>query len=95
VYSATKAALESLTRTWAAELASGGIRVNSVSPGPTRTATVAGLMGEAGEELGRAVPLGRMAAPTEIAEVVRFLASDRSSYVTGATIAVDGGMTAI
>jgi NAD(P)-dependent dehydrogenase (short-subunit alcohol dehydrogenase family) len=95
VYSASKAALESLTRTWAAEFASAGVRVNTVAPGPTRSDKVADAMGEAGEELGRSTPLGRMASTAEIAQVILFLAGDRSSYVTGATIAADGGRTAV
>jgi NAD(P)-dependent dehydrogenase (short-subunit alcohol dehydrogenase family) len=95
VYSATKAALEALTRTWAAEFADGGVRVNTVAPGPTRTPMVVAAMGEAAEELGRSTLLSRMASPAEIAEVVVFLASDRASYITGATLAVDGGRTAV
>jgi len=95
VYSATKAALASLTRTWAAEFAAGGVRFNSVSPGPTRTEKIVRLMGAAVEQLGQGTPLGRMANPDEIAEVILFLASDRSSYVTGTTLAADGGRTAV
>ncbi len=95
VYSASKAALASLTRTWAAEFAAGGVRVNSVAPGPTRTEKVVRLMGAAVEQLGQGTPLGRMANPEEIAEVILFLASDRSSYVTGITLAADGGRTAV
>jgi NAD(P)-dependent dehydrogenase (short-subunit alcohol dehydrogenase family) len=95
VYSATKAALESLTRTWAAEFAGAGVRVNSVSPGPTRTDMVVKMMGEAAEQLGRTTPLGRLASPEEIAQVILFLATPRSSYMTGATVAADGGRTAI
>ncbi|HZL19656.1 MAG TPA: SDR family oxidoreductase [Polyangia bacterium] len=95
IYSATKAALGSLTRTWAAEFAPAGVRVNSVSPGPTRTEKVMATMGDAVEQLGRTTPLGRTASPEEIAQVILFLASDRSSYVTGASIAADGGRTAI
>ncbi|HEY4185182.1 MAG TPA: SDR family oxidoreductase [Polyangia bacterium] len=95
VYSATKAALSSLTRTWAAEFAAAGLRVNTVSPGPTRTEKVMKAMGDAVEQLGRTTPLGRTAAPEEIAQVILFLASARSSYITGATIAADGGRTAI
>lgn len=95
-YGATKAALSSLTRTWAAEFSMAGIRVNSISPGPTRTDTVVAAMGDAAaEQVGKTTLLGRQASPREIAEVIFFLASDRSSYITGATIAVDAGRTAI
>jgi NAD(P)-dependent dehydrogenase (short-subunit alcohol dehydrogenase family) len=95
VYSATKGALESLTRTWAAEFAAGGVRVNTVAPGPTRSAKVAAVMGEGAEQLGKSTLLARMASPAEIAQVILFLAGDRASYVTGATFAADGGRTAI
>lgn len=96
VYSATKAALESLTRTWAAEFSPAGIRVNTVAPGPTRTDMVLSNMGEDGAaQVGKTTLLGRLAAPREIAEVVLFLASDRAAYITGATIAADAGRTAV
>lgn len=75
VYSASKAAVESLTRTWAAEFGSRGIRVNSVAPGPTNTEGVVAEWGETNEELGRALSLGRTASPEEIAEAVLFLTS--------------------
>ncbi|HEY2578764.1 MAG TPA: SDR family oxidoreductase [Streptosporangiaceae bacterium] len=95
-YGATKAALSSLTRTWAAEFSAAGVRVNSLSPGPTRTDTVLAAMGDAAaEQVGKTTLLGRQASPREIAEVILFLASGRSSYITGATIAVDAGRTAI
>jgi NAD(P)-dependent dehydrogenase (short-subunit alcohol dehydrogenase family) len=95
-YSATKAAVESLTRTWAVELGASGIRVNAVAPGPTRTDMVMAAMGEDGAAMvaGTTI-LGRLAAPTEIAEVIGFLASGASSYLTGATIAADAGRTAV
>lgn len=95
VYGATKAAVESLTGTWAAEFAGGGVRVNSVAPGPTRSGKVKGIMEEAAEQPGQATPLARMASTAEIAEVVLFLTSDRSGYVTGATLAADGRRTAV
>lgn len=95
-YSATKAALGSLTRTWAAEFGPSGVRVNSVSPGSTRTEAVTSAFSAEGlEAAGRSTPLGRTADPTEIAEVILFLASPRSSYITGATVAADGGRTAV
>lgn len=95
VYSATKAALESFTRTWAAEFSASGVRVNSVSPGPTATEKVIAKWGDSLGDLGRTTLLSRTADPSEIANVILFLASDRSSYVTGATLAADGGRTAI
>jgi len=94
-YSASKAALESLTRTWAAEFGSAGVRVNSVAPGPTRTLGVAAEWGDTNEELGRALPLGRAAFASEIAEAVLFLSSPRSSFITGSTLHVDGGGAAV
>lgn len=90
-YSASKAALESLTRTWAAEFGPHGVRVNSVAPGPTATDGVAAEWGDVNDELGRALPLGRTAQAAEIAEAVLFLASPRSSFITGSTLHVDGG----
>ena len=92
---AAKAALESLTRSWAAAFGANGIRVNTVAPGPTRTDTAVGALGDGVEQLGSATPLGRTADPTEIAEAIVFLASPQASYLTGATVAVDGGFTAI
>ncbi|HKF16248.1 MAG TPA: SDR family oxidoreductase [Candidatus Dormibacteraeota bacterium] len=95
VGAAAKAAMESLTRSWAAAFGVNGIRVNTVAPGPTRTDSAVGAFGDALEKLGSATPLGRAAHPNEIAEVIVFLASSRASYLTGATVAVDGGYTAI
>jgi NAD(P)-dependent dehydrogenase (short-subunit alcohol dehydrogenase family) len=94
-YAATKAALASLTRTWAGEFAGFGVRVNAVTVGPTRSG---GTDGMSEEELGFVVgltKLGRTAEPAEIAEAIVFLASPRSSYMTGANLAVDGGATAV
>ncbi|MCX8565247.1 SDR family NAD(P)-dependent oxidoreductase [Mycolicibacterium mucogenicum] len=90
-YSASKAALESLTRTWATEFGPQGVRVNSVAPGPTATPGVAAEWGDTNDELGRALPLGRTAQPGEIAQAVLFLASPRSSFITGSTLHADGG----
>lgn len=90
-YSASKAAVESLTRTWAAEFGPRGVRVNSVAPGPTATEGVVAEWGDTNEELGRALPLGRTAKPAEIAEAILFLASPRSSFITGSTLHADGG----
>lgn len=94
-YSASKAAVESLTRTWAAEFGAHGVRVNSVAPGPTKTEGVEVEWGETNEELGRALPLGRTAEPEEIAHAVLFLASPHASFITGSTLHADGGGTAI
>jgi NAD(P)-dependent dehydrogenase (short-subunit alcohol dehydrogenase family) len=94
-YGASKAAVESLTRSWAAEFGPYGVRVNSVAPGPTKTEGVEAQWGDTNDELGRALPLGRTAAPEEIAEAVLFLASPRASFITGSTLHADGGGTAV
>ena len=95
VVAAAKAALESYTRSWAAAFGANGIRVNTVAPGPTRTDGAVGMLGDGLEQLGSATLLGRSADPREIAEAIVFLASPQASYLTGATVAVDGGYTAI
>ncbi|MET7398556.1 SDR family oxidoreductase [Dactylosporangium sp. NPDC005572] len=95
-YSATKAALESLTRTWAAEFSPAGVRVNTVAPGPTRTDMVMHTMGEDGAaQVAGTTLLRRLASPEEIADVIVFLATDRASYITGATLSADAGRTAV
>ena len=96
-YCASKAGLLGLTRSACAELAPEGIRVNSICPGVVETPLLAPLLEipEAKQKLISDTPLGRLAQPEEIASVVRFLLSDEASYITGASIVVDGGMTAV
>jgi len=91
LYSASKAALRSLARTWAAELAPRGIRVNVIVPGPTDTAAFAGTSEEAKKGYATVVPLGRLGRPEEIGSAVLFLASSDASFVTGTALYVDGG----
>jgi NAD(P)-dependent dehydrogenase (short-subunit alcohol dehydrogenase family) len=91
-YGSTKAAVEALTRSWAAEYSDKGVRINTVAPGPIYTRPEAK---ELFDTLGETTAMRRAAQPEEIAEVIAFLASPEASYITGATVAVDGGRTAI
>ncbi|MDI2127426.1 glucose 1-dehydrogenase [Yinghuangia seranimata] len=93
-YGATKWAVRGLSKTVALETGEYGVRVNSVYPGVIDTPMIAKAGVERGEGKFPGVPLRRIAAPEEVAEVVAFLASDASSYMTGGEIVVDGGMTA-
>ncbi|NMZ43864.1 SDR family NAD(P)-dependent oxidoreductase [Pseudomonas oryzihabitans] len=95
VYGASKAAVRSFARTWANELAPRNIRVNVVAPGPTDTAMMAATSAEVREQLNRLIPLGRMARVEEVASAALFLASDQSSFITGAELPVDGGMAQV
>jgi len=91
-YGATKAALASLTRSWAAEFSPQGVRVNTIAPGPAYTD---GASPDRIAALGGTTLLARAAQPAEVAGVVAFLASPQAGYITGAVIAADGGRTAI
>jgi NAD(P)-dependent dehydrogenase (short-subunit alcohol dehydrogenase family) len=101
VYSATKAAVRSFARTWTTDLKERHIRVNAVSPGSTDTPGLNDLLASSpvGEErrkmISAIVPLGRLGTPDEIAKAVVFLASDDSSYITGAELFVDGGFAQV
>ncbi|MBS1265895.1 MAG: 3-oxoacyl-[acyl-carrier-protein] reductase FabG1 [Acidimicrobiaceae bacterium] len=91
-YSASKAGLVGLGRSLAKEFSSRGVTVNIVAPGPILTDMLAALPEEQQSSYAEAVPLGRLGEPGEVAEVVRFLASDGAGYVTGAVVPVDGGL---
>jgi NAD(P)-dependent dehydrogenase (short-subunit alcohol dehydrogenase family) len=101
VYSATKAAVRSFARTWTTDLKDRRIRVNAVSPGSIDTPGLNELLAssETGQQrlkmISNSVPLGRLGTPDEIAKAVVFLASDDSSYVTGAELFVDGGFAQV
>jgi 3-oxoacyl-[acyl-carrier protein] reductase len=93
VYSATKAALDGLTRSLARELGPRSIRVNSVAPGYFESDMVKHMPDEQKQRIARRTPLGRLARIEEVANAVFFLASEQASFITGQTLVVDGGMT--
>jgi len=101
VYSATKAAVRSFARTWTTDLKDRRIRVNAVSPGSIDTPGLSQLLAssDTGQQrlqlISRAVPLGRLGLPDEIARAVVFLASDDASYITGTELFVDGGFAQV
>lgn len=101
IYSATKAAIRSLARTWTTDLKARRIRVNAISPGPIATPGFNNLTGSPEEieqmktQMASGVPLGRIGDAEEVAKAVVFLASDDSSFVTGAELFVDGGMAQV
>ena len=90
-YVTSKAALMGLTRVMAKELAKSGVRVNTLVPGPTNTPMMQGIPQEWADAIIAGVPMGRMAEPEDIAKVAVFLASDDSGFVTGQSVAVNGG----
>jgi 3-oxoacyl-[acyl-carrier protein] reductase len=93
VYSATKSALDGMTRSLARELGPRKIRVNSVAPGYFESDMVKGLAEEQKQRIARRTPLGRLARVEDVAKAVHFLASDEASFITGQTLVVDGGIT--
>ena len=100
VYSASKAAVRNFARSWLLDLKEREIRVNVVSPGPTGTPGLAGLVPPEHKEglfgaLATSVPMGRLGTVEEIAKVVAFLASDEASYINGVELFVDGGKTQV
>ena len=93
LYGSSKAALNLLTKAWAVEYGHAGVRVNAVSPGLTHTDGTEPLR-EMLDAQGMKAPLGRAAEPDEIAAAITFLASDLASFITGAVVPVDGGLSA-
>jgi 3-oxoacyl-[acyl-carrier protein] reductase len=91
-YAASKAGIIGFTKSVAREVAPRGITVNAVAPGYVETELTSGLPDEVKDQIRAQTPSGRIGEPEEIAEVVAFLAGEGASYVTGQTIAVDGGM---
>ncbi len=95
-YGAQKAAVESFTRSWAAEWGQYGIRVNAVAPGNVNSDNVVEFIGaDQFTSWGEGNPLKRNATPEELAEVIAFVASERASFVTGQVIVADGGRLAV
>jgi NAD(P)-dependent dehydrogenase (short-subunit alcohol dehydrogenase family) len=96
VYSATKAAIRNLARSWALDLRGTGIRVNVLSPGPIKSELALAVLGEEGmDAMGATTVLGRMGDPAETAAVAAFLASSDSSFMTGGEVFVDGGLAQV
>lgn len=100
VYSASKAAVRNFARSWALDLKDRKIRVNVVSPGPTRTPGLGGLVPDDARQgfydyLATQIPLGRLGEPQEVGKAVVFLASDASSFINGIELFVDGGMAQV
>jgi NAD(P)-dependent dehydrogenase (short-subunit alcohol dehydrogenase family) len=94
LYGSSKAALELLTKVWAAEFGPSGVRVNAVSPSPTRTEGTA-PMGQALDQLAAFAPAGRPASPTEIAATITYLVTQDASFIHGVALPVDGGRVAV
>ena len=92
-YAASKAGIIGLTKSVAREVAQRGITVNAVAPGYVETELTGGLPEKVKEQIREQIPAGRFGEPEEVAEVVAFLVAEEAGYVTGQTIAVDGGMT--
>jgi NAD(P)-dependent dehydrogenase (short-subunit alcohol dehydrogenase family) len=100
VYAASKAAVRNFARSWIVELSGQGVRINVLSPGPTRTPGLLGIAAPENQQalldaMASSVPLGRIAEPEEIANAALFLASDGSSFVNGTEFFVDGGQAQI
>ncbi len=93
-YAASKAAVRSYARTWTSELAPRGIRVNTLSPGPTDTPMFSQASDDVRQTLSAQIPVKRLGNPDEVAAAALFLASGESSYVSGAELVIDGGMSA-
>jgi 3-oxoacyl-[acyl-carrier protein] reductase len=93
-YSASKAAVVGMTKSMAREYGARGITVNAVCPGFIETDMTSGLLDKARDELEAEIPAGRIGSPEEAAAAIRFLASDQATYVNGAVLSVDGGLTA-
>ncbi len=92
-YAASKGGMIAFTKSCAKEFASRGIRVNAVAPGFIETEMTATLSDEIRAEYAKVIPLSKMGTPTDVAKLCLFLASEESGYITGQTIAVDGGLT--